>query len=320
MGIVITRIVIFILLGSSLSGLFYLLGKHNVQNMIRSNIQDAYESLENTSLLKNRERQLQSWWEPKNRLDKLIEKPRKRLQYSGLQNYIPGLKIEIWLVLYVLVTAAIYFLAFFVTGKLLISLITVAVFIAIIETIQTLLIYRNYKIVGDNMISFLDMLKNYLATTGEITEALFLTSKYMKEPLRSALEECYFIAQKNGDSHTALRGLSDRIEHPLFKDFIDNLEMSMNYTANFKELIYASRDMASEDRIDQRERKSFALEEVGIVILVIITLTILSVKVDSLLEKSLWDIFLYTDIGKSGLALSGISFLLFLKKIITIGK
>lgn len=55
-----------------------------------------------------------------------------------------------------------------------------------------------------------EFLGNYSLTAGEITSVLGQVSKYMEEPLRSAMEECAYEAQITGDHSTALLTMAER--------------------------------------------------------------------------------------------------------------
>lgn len=319
MGIIIARGVIFILLFTGLACFFYHMGKYRV---IQKSVKDAYTRLDDVSVIKSRERKQNiASWKPKSSLERFMEKPRRRLMYSGLQNRIPGLTIEIWIVIMLLVSAVVYFITFFVSRSLFTSLVTMAAFVAVVELTMSLLIYKNYKAVGDNLMNFLDMLSNYAGVSGELTYALLQVAKYMPEPLRSALEECYNEARTTGDTHLALISLADKIEHPTFKDIIYNIELSMKYTDNFKEIIYSSRRIVVDERIDQRERLNIIGKEslwIGIISIVVVVMT--WYVNEKFLHKQITDVLFGSDVGKIGCGIAIMSYMCFFWKILTVQK
>lgn len=306
MIITIAKAAIFLLLAFAFGCFFYLMGKNKV---VENRVRNIYEQVDTVSHANTRERKKKvGIWEPQSRWEKLIEKPRRRLLYSGLQNRFPGLTIEIWLVLKLLTAAAVYFLSFILTQCLKVALPAMVIYIIVLDVVETVLTVKNYNAVDSRLIEFLNMTSNYLETSGEITEAFGKVAKYMPEPLRSALKDCYHEASTSGDSRRALLTLADNIEHPIFKDVILNIEMSMQYSANYRDIIASCRKYVTDERREQKERALKAHEAVSTMITLSIGIAVCLWLMDSVLFLPIKEI-LVTLPGKAGLFLIGISYI-----------
>lgn len=314
MEMIIAKAVIFLLLTYALGCFFYFMGKSKV---IENSVKDIYARVDTASHTNTRERKKNiDRWEPQSGWEKLIEKPRRRLLYSGLQNRFPGLTIEIWLVLKLLTAAAVYFLSFILTQRLKDALPAMVIYIILLNAMESVLAVMNYNAVGSRLIEFLNMTSNYLETSGEITEAFGKVAKYMPEPLRSALTDCYHEARTSGDSHGALLTLADSIEHPTFKDVILNIEMSMQYSANYRDIIASCRKYVIDERQEQQERALVVYDTVTTMILLSISSVVCLFLMNKILTASIWDI-LMSPYGKAGLLIIGFSYVFILWRIFT---
>ena len=156
----------------------------------------------------------------------------------------------------------------------------------------------------------MDFLGNYSITLGEITNILYQISAYLENPLKNVLEECYYEAQLSGDINLALLSMAEKIEHPKFKEFIYNLEISLRFSANFTILVQHSRKSVREFIHLRQERKSLT-REAWINILILIAMTIVILKsVESLIGSPIQNILFQTMIGR--ICMGGISLILFL--------
>ena len=160
---------------------------------------------------------------------------------------------------------------------------------------------RNYKAVNDNLMKFLDFLGNYSITAGEVTGILNQISKYLDEPLKSVLDECYYEAQISGDTSLALLAMAEKVEHPRFKELVRNMEVSVRYSADFTALVHNSRRAVREHMRTRQERKALVNEAlVNMLILAGMSVVIL-LAVEQLIGVSMRQLMLRTLPGRISL-------------------
>ena len=311
------KIIIFLFLAASLSGLFYQFRKSGI---LQTKFKEASNALDEASLVRARREKrkaLIQQTEEKTFLEKLIEKPAKSFSYSGLGKKFPGLTVEIWLLLIIGSTALLYFVLLGIFKNFLTAAAGSAAYVGVIILYEKILVMRNYKAVDDNLIHFLNQLGNFSITSGEITTVFHQVSRYLPAPLNDALEECYYDAQTSGDASAALYALADKIEHEKFKEIINNIEICTNYTSNFKVVVDNCRKSLMEEQKAKRERKSMADEAVVNIFLLTILLGVALLLTNVLLEISIWNVLLHTIVGRCALCVVIACYLIFVWKIYT---
>ena len=169
---------------------------------------------------------------------------------------------------------------------------------------------RNLKMTDEELPKLLDFLGNYSLTSGELMSIFSQISRYLKEPLRSALEECEAESRITGDMNMALISMAERIEHPQFKQLVRNLEITARYSADFKALVADSRRSMREYLSQNRDRKGM-LREAGINMgLLLIMSVIVLLIVNLLIGGGVTEILFTTFVGRC--AIGGMVFILIL--------
>lgn len=274
---------------------------HNVMRL-------AYKSLEQAAgrRVQDNKRGMYLLNKPKGFLYQLEQ----QLLYSGLTRQIPALTPEIYITGNLFIAAFIYFLFSLAGGAWWLGVAAILIYEVSVYLLQNLLILRNYNAVDENLLRFLDFLGNYSITSGEVTIILNQISGYMDEPLKTVLEECYYEAQTTGDVSVALLSMSEKIQHPKFKELVRNLEISMRYSADFTILVSQSRKSVREHIRMRQERKALAHEAwINILILGVMTIVILK-SVEALIGLPLEEILLQSWAGRG--CLTGIVIILLL--------
>ena len=239
----------------------------------------------------------------------LLYRLEKQLLYSGMTRRFQSLTPELWIVFHLIVCALLYAAAAIGIGTWWIGLIFVALFEGSVSLLLNLLISKNYNAVDRELLKFLDFLGNYSITSGEVTQILSQVSSYLEEPLKTALEECYYEAQTSGDASLALLSMGEKVQHPKFKELVRNMEISMRYSADFTILVSQSRKSIREHMRMRQEQKALAGEAwVNILILGAMTVVILK-TVEVLIGVPIRDIMFGTWIGQG--CLGGIAAILF---------
>ncbi len=286
--------------------LFYWMRK---ERFINSLLFLAQDSLDNAA--RKRKQEHRSSLLMQKRRKGILYRMEKTLIYSGVGVRFPGFTPEI------AITAGIVLGSMGYLGGFLLGLsrwvrcgIIVAVY-AGIALVLNILMLRNYNRTDEELLKFLDFLGNYSITSGEITSILRQISGYLKEPLKTVLEEGYVEAQTCGNTGLALLEMAEKIQHPKFKEFIYNMEITLRYSADFTTLVRQSRRAVRENMKLRRERRSMAKEAwINIMILGGMTVVILK-AVEVLIGVPVMQIIFLTWVGRFCLAGIGIILVLF---------
>ena len=183
------------------------------------------------------------------------------LYYSGIRQRFSGISVQFWVSGNLAVTGFVFVIAkFFLCLRT--TVIIIAVFIAAEAILLQYLRLRNLRAVNDNLMKLLNFLKNYSITAAEVTGVFNQVGRYMEEPIRTVLEECYLKARVTGDAGRALLLMEEKIEHPEFKELVRNIEISIQYCADFTTLVNSSRRNMREHMRLTQVRKAMLREAV----------------------------------------------------------
>lgn len=238
----------------------------------------------------------------------------RELNYTGLRLRFPKLTVEIWIVCNLLagVCAAVLLLAHAgltagIVGPILLCGAEIAVF--------RLMRMTNLRRVNNHLMKFLDFLGNYSITAGEVTGILYQVSRYMEEPIKSALESCYYEAQLTGDTGLALLSMAEKIEHPQFKEIAKNMEVSVRYCADFTALVAGSKRSLREYLKVTQEKKGMLREAVINMGLLVGMSVVILTSVGSLVQMSVAQMLTATLPGRVGLCVLAVAGVLFIGQI-----
>jgi len=216
----------------------------------------------------------------------------QRLQYCGLMSRYRWMTAEIWILSNLCISAAGYFTVLLLTDSLAAALLAIVMLQILRHLTESMMMSRNYRLVNDNLMKFLDFLGNYSITAGEITGIFRQISRYLDEPLKSVLDECYYEAQISGDVELALLAMSEKIEHPKFRELIRNIEISIRYSADFTLLVKNSRRAVREHMRTRQERKSLMTEAMINMMLLLGMAVVILMVVEQLIGSPIRDLLL----------------------------
>lgn len=239
----------------------------------------------------------------------------RQLQYSGLQRRFPFLTAELWVVGNLAGVAFLFAGLQFLLPDWRQALLIVFLAQGVEGILLVVLKAEALRSVERNLLKFLDFLGNYSITAGEITGIFKQVSRYMEEPLKSALDECCFEAQTTGDVSMALLSMAEKIEHPQWKELVRNIEISMRYSADFSVLVHTSRRSVREYLKAGSERKNMLREALVNMMLLLAMSVFILLIVDGLVEQSVWKIVFFTLPGRICFGLLVFIFLLFARQI-----
>lgn len=232
------------------------------------------------------------------------------LYYSGIRQRFPAVSVEMWVVGELVVTGMLFLVCLAFGGIKAAVLLTGAVIAAEAVALRYLRA-RNLRRVNDNLIKLLDFLGNYSITAAEVTGTLDQVSRYMEDPIKTALEECYMEAQVTGDTGIALLSMADKVEHPKFQELARNMEISVRYCADLTALVSSSRRSMREHLRIAQERKTMLREAIVNMTLLLAMSMVVLLTVGHLINLSFWDLVWGTIPGRIGTGVLGGIFLLF---------
>lgn len=103
------------------------------------------------------------------------------------------------------------------------------------------------------LVPFLNIVDNFSKSEHDLFQIFELSVPYLKEPLRSAIAECSRQAATTGNRMEAVRDLLYRIEHPRFREMIQNLEICSKNDANYAAILKDMRDGLSAYMTSRKE-------------------------------------------------------------------
>ena len=239
------KILISILLFAAILGLIVYL---NETHLIKKQVVSIFKNISNSNKkrLTNQEKQNALYGV---RQGSWINKYDELLKYSGFIYKHPWTKSTEYFVI------ALFSLCFFVLviGSLIFNIgtgiiLSVLTYILIIGYLG-MLRRRNYKKVGQTILSFANLISSYSSSSDDIISILNRTTISLEDPLRSAVESCCMEAKK-GNVIRAMKNLEDSIEYAPFKTLIRNLSIAANNEANYTKVVDDARKMI-------RDRLSF---------------------------------------------------------------
>lgn len=239
----------------------------------------------------------------------------QELHYSGLKRRFPAVTAEIWIVGNLIIAAIVLIMLLPIVPKVWMALLGPAVLWGIESAVLAGCKMKAMRSVDRNLLKFLDFLGNYSITAGEINGIFNQVSKYVDEPLKSALDECAYEAQITGDTGLALLSMAEKIEHPKFRELVRNMEISIRYCADFSVLVSNSKRSVREYLRMGGERKGMLREAAVNLVLLIGLSGFIFLTVDGLIELSIWQILFFSIPGRIALGVLLLIFMLFLRQI-----
>lgn len=234
----------------------------------------------------------------------------QELRYSGWKRHLTFLTVELWLLGNLVMIVLTFGAGIMITG----DWKKAGIMVLLIAVTEYMLLWigklSEMRAVNENLLEFLNFLGNYSITAGEITGIFDQVSRYVDEPIKSALVECCYEVQTTGDASMALLSMAEKVEHPKFKELVRNMEVSVRYCADFTALVDSSRRSVREYLRLGEDRKGMLREAVINMVLLLGMSVFALITVDKLVEASMWKILFHTLPGQ--IVLSILAFILLL--------
>lgn len=174
--------------------------------------------------------------------ENLLLKLDRTINYSNIKKYIPFLNSTIFIFTMIVFATLALIIGIRISGVAIGIFSGGAVIVMYIVTLL-LLADMNYKRVEKNVMTFINLVENYSKTNNDLISIMGKVYYYLDEPLRTQVEECYYLGQRTGDVDLALDTLQRNVQHSKFKEIIRNLIICSHYEANYEDVVEDSRDM-----------------------------------------------------------------------------
>ena len=240
----------------------------------------------------------------------------QELAYCGWKRRFPFMTAEVWLMCNVVFAGMLFVVVVSLFKNFRVAALAVAVVLLGEYLLMKIGKAGEMRSVNENLLEFLNFLGNYSITAGEVTGIFSHVSKYLEEPMKSALEQCSYEAQTTGDAGLALLAMAEKIEHPKFKEVVHNMEVSIRYCADFKILVDSSRRSVREYLRMGEDRKSMLREAVINMLMLLVMSVFALFTVDGLVDQSVWEVLFFTVPGKIALGMVAVIMALLLRKLL----
>ncbi len=274
---------------------FYQIKKYRI---IERSVKKVYRSIENRE--RDREREEESFLlDSKRKIEKegLLVKLDKKLTYSRIKRVFPWMKTEIYIILVIGMMALSFFGVQIFGGSFLTSLVGAAVPLIIFAATRSILTHINYVATENDLLNLLNLLKNYSISSDEINNIFYRVSKYLNNPLREALEECYYEGKTTGNNELAMTHLIEKIEHPKFKELIQNIEICGRYNADYAAILTNSRRTIQDYISAQKEQKSANKAEMYTFLILVAAGAICFSLMGNMMGINIWNLLVTTTTG-----------------------
>lgn len=303
------KIMLAVIFGMLLAGFFVLFGEIRVFEKLGRFLRKTQSGMDEAARKRSlEERQRLVQLQQEHTLWTLLE---RELNYTGLRLRFPRLTAEVWIAGNLLMAAAVTIILSALAG-LPAVLWGLTVLFGCEAAVLGRLRAANLRAVNEHLMKLLDFLGNYSITAGEVTGILQQVSRYMEEPIKSALESCCYEARLTGDTGLALLSMAEKIEHPKFKELARNMEISLRYCADFTALVSGSRRSFREYLRLNRERKGMLREALINMGLLVGMSAVILMAVSSLVQIPLTQLLTGTLPGKIGLGILAVIAVLFI--------
>lgn len=143
---------------------------------------------------------------------------------------------------------------------------------------------KKYSQTEQELVPFLNIVDNFSKSEQDLFQIFEMAVPYLREPLKTALTECGQHAAATGNRMEAIRDLIYRIQHPKFREMIQNLEICSKNEANYARIMGDMREGLSSYMSNRKEEKSI-LRQGQIQVIVIAVLGIPMVGMLSMITQ-----------------------------------
>ncbi len=128
---------------------------------------------------------------------------------------------------------------------------------------------KNWRKTERELMPFLNIVDNFSRTEQDLFQIFELATPYLQEPLKSVLSECGKHAAATGNRMEAVRELLYKVEHPKFREIIQNLEICSKNEANYAVVVGDMRDSLTAYMSNRKEEAGILKEgqiQIGVIL------------------------------------------------------
>lgn len=242
------------------------------------------------------------------------------LYHAGIKTKLPWITVELLILIVGIIMLAIMFLFAKSTGSFVIGMgVAFLIFIAVLATLKMMCYVRNRK-VETNLLQFANLIENYSRTSDDIVGIFGKVYRYLEEPLRSGVAECYSEAITTGDFSKACTRLSKVMGNPQLSVLLSNIEICARHEANYETVTRSNKKMIREKLTENEIRREMANSgRIQVGFLVIIGGVIIAM-LNRMTNGILFQSFFHTRVGNV-IFVGVLGFVLFSAyKLLTIGQ
>lgn len=247
-------IFLFVLVFASCYTLFSYLKQNNI---IESKIRSFYNKAEADVEERLRLEEIRKAETGNTDEENILLKLDRTITYSNIRKYIPFLNSTTY-IFTMIVFAAIALVIGTKLSGFGIGVFCGGMIIFVYVVALILLADMNYRRVEGNVMTFINLVENYSKTNNDLISIMGKVYYYLEEPLKTYVEECYYLGQRTGDVDLALETLQQSVQHSKFKEIIRNLIICSHYEANYEDVVEDSREMLLTYLAGKRERAEMA--------------------------------------------------------------
>lgn len=155
--------------------------------------------------------------------------------------------------------------------------VTLAVGVCLVHLLRR----SKWKQTEKELMPFLNIVDNFSKSEQDLFQIFELAVPYLKGPIKSAIGECSQYAASTGNRMEAIRDLLYRVEHPKFREIVQNLEICSKNDGNYGAIMQDMREGLSSYLSNRKEEagiwKQGQIQMIVILCLGIPMVTMLSV-------------------------------------------
>jgi len=266
-------------------------------NMVKKLTEQAYLKMSDAEKRRMDEAERTRMKIGENNEGNFLDRLDKQIIYSGIKRKIKFFSTDLLLIGYAVMFGLLIILSDVIFHNVLYGIIVGASLITLGQCILVVCVNRQYKLVQDNIIKFLNIIENFAATSNDLITILERTAGYLENPLKDMLLRCVAEARGSGDRRFALIHLQDEIQNSYFKELIRALRIGSNYEANYAEIIEDSRETIQKS-LKYEEEKETIKKNGRVDMLVLLAVGCVCALVSSeITEMTLIQLFTQTGLG-----------------------
>lgn len=212
-----------------------------------------------------------------------------QLAWSGVSIEHPWIDASLYIVVMIVLSVVAFafgLLAFnAVVGFLLTCVVVIVPYAYILH-----LVNRNYHLTETSLQFFINLVSSNSAAASDLNTVLEMSAPYMTDPIRSAIYRAVATSKVTNNPDDTVWQLEREIEHPIFCNFIRNLDICAKHDADFRTV--------AKDFSVQAEKSISALEKLRAifanarneVILMVVVGVLLSFMTADFCGESLFDV------------------------------